>query len=78
MKKWIAVYGSHNSGIKTLEECKAWSAQKLAEGAIKASTTKAWICEVKEQVELVTPAVRTVPYIFEAVSEDDAFRKVPA
>lgn len=61
MNKWIGIYGNANSGIKSREDAIAWCANQL--GSTKPGAgTKAFLCEVVEQVRLTTPTHETVPY----------------
>lgn len=61
MNKWIGIYGSATSGIKSREEATAWCAQLLAAGK-PGSGTKAFLCEVEDEVRLTTPTHETIPY----------------
>jgi hypothetical protein len=61
MKRFIAFYGSSNSGIQTKDKALKWAAELLGQGKIG----KVHLCEVTDIVERAQPIITMKPFFVE-------------
>lgn len=80
MLKYIAIFGSNNSGIKTLEEAQSWAGSQLQNSRAigKAPGTRAFICAVMQEVRVPAPEIEIIAFEPETVAPKKLVEQLPA